>query len=60
MSSPDGPTPGSGIGITVAVLGFAIAFPLVAKLSNLDVAVVTATLASLPGILYAALGRPYY
>ncbi|OLB74589.1 MAG: hypothetical protein AUI14_23055 [Actinobacteria bacterium 13_2_20CM_2_71_6] len=49
--------PRTGTGVVLAVLGFAIAFPVVAHWAGVDAATVTATLAALPGILLAAFGR---
>jgi hypothetical protein len=43
--------------VVLAILGFAIAFPVVAHWAGVDAATVSATLAALPGILLAAFGR---
>ena len=53
--SPD-PSP-SGFGVLIAVLCFALVFPVVNQWAGSDVDATTATLAAVPGILIAALQR---
>jgi hypothetical protein len=45
----------TGMGIVLAILGFAVVFPAVAHWSGVSEATVSGMLASLPGILVAAL-----
>lgn len=51
------PNQQAGLGLVLAVLGFAIVFPVVAHFTGVSAATVSAVLATLPGLILAAYGQ---
>lgn len=54
---PSPSRPRAGTGLVMAVLGFALVFPVVAALTGVNAATVSAVLAALPGLIIAVYGR---